>query len=255
MTREEKNAPAQPLDDIPEENESPHVEEVPPAPTPAKRSRSEEGGEEGEQDNAEAEVELLLDDKALEQEFHQEEDKNKNSSVSAKPTGDTHAQPTETQLRLLELAQSLQPPPLTPEQAEAAVAAEDAMEVDAPPPRRVPPPPKRPPVPLFSVSPPSNHHLTGANTTPVGPTPPNVGPTLVGRLGSSGRPPLATRLGFPPSATAGGGEEGDGRQPLAARLGFVPSNNQTTSAGGGHPLPTLWPPRRPLPPFPQPRRC
>ncbi len=212
MTDEERKAPAQPLDNIPEEAEPSEVEEVPPAPTPAKRSRSEEGEENAEQENAEPEVELLLDDKALEHEFRLEENKNKTATAAADDGRLAKPPPSGTQLRLLELAQSLQPPPLTSAQAEEAVATEDAMEVDTPPRRRVPPPPKRPPVPLFSVSPPSNTHLTGANTTPVGP--------------AAQRPPLSMRLGFPPSAAAGAAspQSQAAHQPLSARLGFVPSN-------------------------------
>ncbi len=200
LTEEERNAPAQPLDKIQEEQEEPTEDIPPPAPTPAKRSRSEEEGSGGEAEGGEGEVELLLDDQALEREFQQEETKNK----ASQPT----STPTDTQQRLLELAQTLQPPPLTSAQAEAGIAAEEAMEVDAAPRRRIPPPPKRPPVPLFTISPPSNHHLTGANTTPVGEQQlPTTGP-LAGRLGPRPRPPpashppLAARLGIPPAADA-----------------------------------------------------
>ena len=199
LTEEEKNAPAQPLENIQEETEEQAAEEVPPAPTPAKRSRSEEDASGSEQENGEGEVELLLDDQALEQEFKQEEHKNKKSHTAPSPT--------DTQRRLLELAQTLQPPPLTQAQAAAGIAAaEEAMEVDSAPRRRVPPPPRRPPVPLFTISPPSNHHLTGANTTPVGDHPPPTAGPLAGRLGPpprpppATRPPLAARLGIPPAA-------------------------------------------------------
>ena len=159
-------------------------QEIPP--TPPKRSRSSEEGSNNPSADNEPEVELLLNDQALEKEFHQEDDNNndKQQAVDAPPP-DT----TSTQKRLLELAQSLQPPPLTTEQAAAAVAVEAApMEVDASPP--LPPPPKAPPTPLFSINPSGPSHLTGANAMPIGPTT-AAGP-LPGRLGPPVRPPPPT---------------------------------------------------------------
>ncbi len=150
-------------------------------PTPPKRSRPSEDG--SNNNDGENEVELILNDQALEKEFLQEDDNNNDKHQEENTTTIT---PTATQKRLLELAQTLQPPPLSPEQAAAAVAAESApMEVDPSP--RVPPPPKAPPTPLFSIDHPGPNHLTGANTAPIGSLA-TAGP-LPGRLGPPVRRP------------------------------------------------------------------
>ena len=179
-TVEEKSEDADKITVVPADN----AEEVPP--TPPKRSRPSEDGSNGHSADGEAEVELILNDQALEKEFRQEDDNNnEKQQEEVTPSSAT----TSTQKRLLELAQALQPPPLTTEQAAAAVAVETTpMEVDQSP--RPPPPPKMQPTPLFSISPPGPNHLTGANATPIGPS--GTGGPLPGRLGPPVRPPPPT---------------------------------------------------------------
>ncbi len=165
-------------------------------PAPAKRSHnSEEGSSGGAVEGAEGgEVELILHDRALETELAHEEDNNNNPKATDKSgatgKGEEKQEHTDTQKKLLQLASQLEAPPPAPLQAATAVAQEqEVMEVDdsTPVATRTKPPPQ----PLFSLHPlPGPHHLTGANTTPVGGR--AAGGPLAGRLGPPNRPPSPT---------------------------------------------------------------
>ena len=140
--------------------------EVPPNDTKKSKNDDDEGASH-DADSGEGEIVLLLDDQALEHELNQETTERSNKPNNDKDTASSSSvvtiiekEHTETQKKLLELAQSLPTPPPPPSRSNRRRRRSQPRR------RWTLPPPRTPPPPLAAPSPSSPSHRPTLTPSP-----------------------------------------------------------------------------------------